>query len=82
MMPKVVRVRVELKQSGNSPEERERAYKNMLTAFNRKCKDCGIAPIYKQKEYYEKPSETRHKKKRAQKLERLKAKRQNNPRKK
>ena len=79
-MTKVVRVRVELRQSGNSPVEKERAFKNMLTAFNRKCKDYGIAPIYKQKEFYEKPSETKHKKKRAQKLDRLKARRQNNPR--
>jgi small subunit ribosomal protein S21 len=45
-----------------SREERERAFKNMLAAFKRQVNESGILSEYKQRQYYESPSEKRKRK--------------------
>lgn len=52
-----------------SREERERAFKNMLAAFKRQVNESGILSEYKQRQYYESPSEKRKRKAKESQLE-------------
>jgi small subunit ribosomal protein S21 len=64
-------VRVELRELSHSPsyEERDRAFKNLLAAFKRQVNESGILSEYKQRQYYESPSEKRKRKKKEAQLE-------------
>lgn len=64
-------VRVEMKELPPNPsrEERERAFKNMLSAFKRQVNEAGILSEYKQRQYYESPSEKRKRKAKEAELE-------------
>ena len=64
-------VRVEMKDLPPNPsrEERERAFKNMLAAFKRQVNEAGILSEYKQRQYYESPSEKRKRKAKESQLE-------------
>lgn len=57
-------VKVELRDlpPNASRDERERAFKNMLSAFKRQVNESGILSEYKQRQYYESPSEKRKRK--------------------
>lgn len=57
-------VRVELRDLPPNPsyEERDRAFKNLLSAFKRQVNESGILTEYKQRQYYESPSEKRKRK--------------------
>lgn len=64
-------IRVEMKDLPPNPsrEERERAFKNMLAAFKRQVNEAGILSEYKQRQYYESPSEKRKRKAKESQLE-------------
>jgi len=64
-------VRVEMRDLPPNPsrEERERAFKNMLAAFKRQVNESGILSEYKQRQYYESPSEKRKRKAKESQLE-------------
>jgi small subunit ribosomal protein S21 len=64
-------VRVELRELSHNPsyEERDRAFKNLLAAFKRQVNESGILSEYKQRQYYESPSEKRKRKKKEAQLE-------------
>lgn len=64
-------IRVELKDLSPNPsyEERDRAFKNMLSVFKRQVNDSGILTEYKQRQYYESPGEKRKRKKKEAELE-------------
>jgi len=79
-MARVTRVRVEQKFDGGSKYDDEKAFKSMLLAFRKKCSEAGIAQQFKKNERYEKPSETRHRKRREKLLEQSKKKKNKNPR--
>ncbi len=57
-------VRVELRDLPPNPsyEERDRAFKNLLSAFKRQVNESGILTEYKQRQYYESPGEKRKRK--------------------
>lgn len=69
-------VRVELKNFSENPsyEERDRAFRNMLAMFKRQVNDAGILSEYKQRQYYESPSEKRKRKAKESQLESMKEK--------
>ena len=64
-------VRVELREMSSNPswEERDRAFKNMLSVFKRQVNESGILTEYKQRQYYESPGEKRKRKKKEAELE-------------
>lgn len=64
-------VRVELRDLPPNPsyDERDRAFKNLLSAFKRQVNDSGILSEYKQRQYYESPSEKRKRKSKEAQLE-------------
>jgi ribosomal protein S21 len=68
-MASPVRVRVELKNylkdhSQNSAYERDVAFKKMHMAFKREVKDTKVVIEYKQRQFFESPSEKRKRKRR------------------
>lgn len=69
-------VRVEIKElpPGASYEERDRAFKNMLSIFKRQVNEAGILSEWKQRQYYESPSEKRKRKKKESEIEMQKEK--------
>lgn len=70
-MRKKALIRVELKDLPPNPsyDERDRAFKNMLSVFKRQVNEAGILSEYKQRQYYESPSEKRKRKKKESELE-------------
>ena len=62
MRKSLVRVQMRDLPPNPSREERERAFKNMLAAFKRQVNESGILSEYKQRQYYESPSEKRKRK--------------------
>lgn len=64
-------VRVELRDLPPNPsyDERDRAFKNLLSAFKRQVNDSGILSEYKQRQYYESPSEKRKRKSKEAQIE-------------
>jgi small subunit ribosomal protein S21 len=64
-------IRVEIRDLPPNPsyEERDRAFKNMLSAFKRQVNESGILSEYKQRQFYESPSEKRKRKKKEAELE-------------
>lgn len=70
-MRKKALVRVELKDLPPNPsrDERDRAFKNMLAIFKKQVNDAKILPEYKQRQYYESPSEKRKRKKKEAEVE-------------
>jgi ribosomal protein S21 len=69
-------VRVELKNLSENPsyEERDRAFRNMLSLFKKLVNDSGIINEYKQRQFYESPSEKRKRKRKESELELMKEK--------
>ena len=69
-------IRVELKDlSPNaSYDERDRAFKIMFANFKKQVNDAGIISEYKQRQYYERPSEKRKRKIKESKIENQKEK--------
>jgi ribosomal protein S21 len=69
-------IRVELKDlSPNaSYDERDRAFKIMFANFKKQVNDAGIISEYKQRQYYESPSEKRKRKIKESKIENQKEK--------
>lgn len=69
-------VRVEIKDlpPNASHYERERAFRTMLSSFKRQVNDLGILSEYKERQYYESPSEKRKRKKKEAEIERQKEK--------
>lgn len=69
-------VRVELRELPSNPshEERDRAFKILLSNFKRAVNDSGILTEYKQRQYYESPSEKRKRKAKEAQLESQKEK--------
>jgi len=70
------RVKVELKDLPPNPsrDERDRAFRNMLAVFKRQVNEAGIIAEYKQRQYYESPSEKRKRKIKEAELESQKEK--------
>mgnify|MGYP002641852786 CR=1 FL=1 len=66
---KKANVRVELKEKGRSPEDKNRAFKQLLSTFKRRVNEAGILSLYKQKQYYESPSEKRKRKRKEAEIE-------------
>jgi len=64
------RVRVEAKWIGESSSERQKAFKYLLTEFQRRVSDAGIKHIWKEHEYYESAASKRRKKDRESLLRR------------
>lgn len=64
-------VRVELRDLPPNPsyEERDRAFKNLLSAFKRQVNESGILTEYKQRQYYESPGEKRKRKRKEAQVE-------------
>lgn len=73
-MAKKALVRVELKDlpSNASYYEREKAFKTMFANFKRQVNELGILSEYKERQYYESPSEKRKRKKKEAEIERQK----------
>jgi ribosomal protein S21 len=69
MRKSLVRVQMRDLPPNPSREERERAFKNMLAAFKRQVNESGILSEYKQRQYYESPSEKRKRKAKESQLE-------------
>jgi ribosomal protein S21 len=69
-MANKARIRVEAKWTGDSPSERLKASKYLITEFRRRVDDAGIKHILKEREFYESKSSKRRKKDRASKLRR------------
>lgn len=69
-------VRVDLKElSPNaSYDERDRAFKIMFANFKKQVNEAGILSEYKQRQYYESPSEKRKRKKKESEIENQKEK--------
>jgi ribosomal protein S21 len=63
-MANAVRVRVEARpiRANASDEEKKRAGRALLHAFNKRVDDYGIKQLYKRKQYYESPGEKRRRK--------------------
>lgn len=57
-----------------SREERDRAFKHMLAYFKRLVNDAKILSTYKEKQFYESPSEKKKRKKKESKIESQKEK--------
>lgn len=57
-----------------SREERERAFKYMLTIFKRQVNESGILSLYKEKQYYETPSQKKKRKRKEAEIESRKEK--------
>lgn len=70
MSRNVARVRVTSKWTGNSPNERLRAFKHLLTEFRRRVADAGIMHDYKEHQFFESKASKRRKKKRESELRR------------
>jgi small subunit ribosomal protein S21 len=65
-----VNVRVELKSHyGISRSELDRDISNLIKRFKRACSDAGIVTAIKERQYYEKPSQKRNRKKRQLELQ-------------
>ena len=64
MSRNVTRVKVEAKWTGNSPNERQRAFKHLFTEFKRRVSDAGIMHDIKEHQFFESKSSKRRKKKR------------------
>jgi ribosomal protein S21 len=64
-------IRVEIKDlpPNCSYEERDRAFKNLLSNFKRQVNDAGILSEWKQRQFYESPSEKRKRKKKESAIE-------------
>ena len=80
----VSRARVELKDlpSNSSYQDRDIAFRKLMTAFKKAVSEAGILNAYRQHEVYEKPGERRRRKNRQAESTRLKAKlKENFPRK-
>lgn len=73
-MAKKALVRVELKDLPNNASyyDRERAFRTMLSIFKRQVNELGILSQWKEKQYYESPSEKRKRKKKESEIERQK----------
>ena len=64
------RIRVEAKWTGNSPNERQRAFKHLFTEFKRRVSDAGIMHVVKEHQFFESKASKRRKKKREAELRR------------
>lgn len=62
-------VRVELRERGKSKEDKDKAFRQLLSTFKRRVNEAGILTTYKQKQYYESPSEKRKRKKKEAEIE-------------
>ncbi len=62
-------VRVELKERGRSKDDKDRAFRQLLSTFKRRVNEAGILTTYKQKQYYESPSEKRKRKRKEAEIE-------------
>ena len=73
-MAKKALIRVELKElpPNASYYEREKAFKTMFSIFKKQVNELGILSEYKERQYYESPSEKRKRKKKASQIERQK----------
>ena len=69
-------VRVDLKElpPNASYDERDRAFKIMFANFKKQVNDAGILSEYKQRQYYESPSEKRKRKMKESEIENQKEK--------
>lgn len=75
-MAKKALVRVELKDlpPNASYYDREKAFKTMLSIFKRQVNELGILSEWKERQYYESPSEKRKRKRKEAEAERQKEK--------
>jgi len=62
-------VRVELKERGRSSADKDRAFRQLLSTFKRRVNEAGILTTYKQKQFYESPSEKRKRKRKEAEVE-------------
>ncbi len=69
-MANKARIRVEAKWTGDSPSERIKATKYLITEFRRRVDDAGIKHMLKEREFYESKASKRRKKDRTSKLRR------------
>ena len=67
-------IKVELKDlpANASQYEREKAFRTMLSSFKRQVNEMGILSEYKERQYYESPSEKRKRKRKESEIERQK----------
>ena len=69
-MANVSRVKVVAKWTGNSPNERARAFRHLHTEFKRRVSDAGIMHEFKEHQFFESKASKRRKKKREAELRR------------
>ena len=62
-------VRVELRERGRSQDDKDKAFRQLLSTFKRRVNEAGILTTYKQKQYYESPSEKRKRKRKEAEIE-------------
>jgi ribosomal protein S21 len=76
MARKKALVRVDLRDMSShaSREEMDRAFKYMLTLFKRQVNEAGILSLYKEKQFYETPSQKKKRKRKEALLESRKEK--------
>jgi ribosomal protein S21 len=72
----VIRARVVMRDLPHnaSRQDKEIAFKKLLSAFNKAVAEARVLHEYKKHEYYESPSEKRRRKKRESELQKLRAK--------